>query len=140
MQAIAGIQDVLGSWRRHSGQVTTRAWFDALPDREPYLEQVAAEADGVVEARYVAAARAASGRDAARQREEVRLAHGRVALLKQDWRRAASLFAPLVRAGEPRTRAVAGIGLLCAGGRVDMEGLIGAAGRHALPRPSRSGQ
>jgi len=127
---------VLGSWRRHSRQVTTRAWFDPLPDREPYLDLVAAEADGLVEARFVAAARAASGRDTARQREEARLAHGRIALLERDWRGAASLFAPLVRAGEPRTRAVAGIGLLCAGGRIDMERLIGAAGRHALPRPN----
>jgi hypothetical protein len=39
----------------------------------------------------------------------------------------------LMLPGEPRTKAVAVLGLLCSGGRTDMEQLISAMGRHSLP-------
>jgi len=124
---------VLGYWRRYARQVTTRSWFDTALDRAPYLQAVAAEARSVVTADVFAALTASTRRDPSRQREEAQIAIGRVALLEGHWRRAAAVFAELLRTGEPRTRVVAAVGLLCAGSRTDLEPLIGAMGRHSLP-------
>ena len=124
---------VLGHWRRYPRQVTTRSWFDTPPNRRPYLETVAAEARDVVSPDVLAALRGSSRRDASRQREEALLAHGRVALIQGRWRQAAEVFTRLLRVGEARTRAVAAVGLLCAGSRTDMERLISATGRHSMP-------
>src|SRR5665647_2802888 len=38
---------ILGHWRRHAGQVTTRTWFDSAPDRASYLQAAAEDAFGV---------------------------------------------------------------------------------------------
>lgn len=124
---------VLGNWRRYPRQVTTRGWFDALPDRGPYLQAVAAEARGVVTADVLAALAESIRRDHTRQREESLIARGRMALLGGQWRSSAAVFTQLMLAGEPRTKAVAALGLLCSAGRTDMEGLISARGRHSLP-------
>jgi len=124
---------VLGYWRRYARQVTSRSWFGTAPDREPYLQAIVAEARGVVSPNVLAALAASTRRDSSRQREEAQIAHGRVALLEARWRQAAQVFAQLLRTGEPRTRAVAAAGLLCAGSRTDLEPLIGAMGRHSLP-------
>ncbi|HEX2819783.1 MAG TPA: glycosyltransferase family A protein [Streptosporangiaceae bacterium] len=67
------------------------------------------------------------------RREEAAIAGGRVALLQGRWREAAAVFGHLLRTGEPRTRLVATVGLLCASSRTDMERLISGAGRHSLP-------
>jgi Glycosyl transferase family 2 len=123
---------VLGNWRRYGRQVTTRTWF-ATPDRTSYLGALAEEVRDLVTPEVSRALIASSRRDPARQREEAAIAQGRIALLSGDWRHAAGVFGQLLRAGEPRTRAVAAVGLLCAVGRADMEWLIGAAGRHSLP-------
>ena len=124
---------VLGHWRRYPRQVTTRGWFDTLPNRKPYLETVAAEARDVVSPDVLAALAGSIRRDASRQREEALIAHGRMALIQGRWREATEVFARLVRIGEARTRAVAALGLLCAGSRTDMERLISATGRHSIP-------
>lgn len=124
---------VLGYWRRYARQVTTRSWFATDLDREPYMQAIADEARGVVSPDVLAALAASTRRDPFRQREEARIAHGRVALLEGRWRQAAEVFAQLLRTGEPRTRVVAAAGLLCAGTRTDLEPIIGAMGRHSLP-------
>jgi glycosyltransferase involved in cell wall biosynthesis len=124
---------VLGNWRRYPRQVTTKSWFDALPDRASYLQAVAAEARGVVTADVLGALAESIRRDHTRQREEALIARGRMALLGGQWRQAAAAFTQLMLAGEPRTKAVAVLGLLCSGGRTDMERLISARGRHSLP-------
>lgn len=124
---------VLGYWRRYARQVTTQSWFDSAPDRAPYLQAVAAEARDVVASDVLAALEASIRRDPSRQREEAMIARGRVALLEGRWRQAAKVFTRLMRTGEPRTRAVAALGLLCAGSRTDMERVISAMGRHSLP-------
>ena len=124
---------VLGNWRRYPRQVTTTSWFDALPDRAPYLQAVATEARGVVTADVLGALAAPIRRDQSRQREEALIARGRMALLGGQWRQAAAIFTQLMLAGEPRTKAVAVVGLLCSGGKTDMERLISTMGRHSLP-------
>ena len=123
----------LGHWRRYPRQVTTRSWFDTAPDRASYLQAIEAEAYDVVTSDVLAALAASIRRDPSRQREEAMLAHGRVALLEGRWRQAAAVFAQLLRSGEPRTRVVAALGLVCAGCRTDMEQVISAMGRHSLP-------
>src|ERR1035437_2236936 len=123
----------LGFWRRYARQVTTRSWFDAAPDRDSYLQAVAEEAHDVVPSDVLTALAASIQRDTARQREVVMITRGRVALLEGRWRQAAALFIRLLRTSEPRNRAVAVLGLVCAGSRTDMEHVIGAMGRHALP-------
>jgi glycosyltransferase involved in cell wall biosynthesis len=124
---------VLGYWRRYARQVTTRGWFDTAPDRASYLQAVAAEARGVVTSDVLAALAVSIRRDPSRQREEAMLARGRMALVEGRWRQAAAVFTQLLRTGEPRTRVVAALGLLCAGSRTDMEQVISAMGRHSLP-------
>jgi len=124
---------VLGHWRRYPRQVTTRSWFDTAPDRASYLQDVAAEAEEVVNADVLAALAVSISRDRSRRQEEALIARGRVALLEGQWRRAATAFTQLIIAGEPRTKAVAVLGLLCSGVRTDMERLISAKGRHSLP-------
>jgi GT2 family glycosyltransferase len=124
---------VLGYWRRYARQVTTRSWFETTPERASYLQAVAAEARDVVTSDVMSSLTVSIRRDPARQREEVLIAHGRVALLDGRWRQAARVFTQLVKTGEPRTRIVAALGLLCAGSRTDMEQMISAMGRHSLP-------
>jgi glycosyltransferase involved in cell wall biosynthesis len=123
----------LGFWRRYARQVTTRSWFDTAPDRVPYLRAVAAEARGVVPPDVLAKLAAAIRRDPFRQRQEMIIARGRVALLNGHWRQAAALFMPLLRTGGLRNRAVAALGLVCALSRTDMEHIISSVGRHSLP-------
>ena len=123
----------LGFWRRYPRQVTTRTWFDIAPDRASYLEAVATEAHGVVTSEVLTKLAMLIRQDPSRQREEIMIARGRIALLEGRWRQAATLFVPLLRSGGPRNRAVAALGLLCAGSRTDMERVIGAMWRHSLP-------
>ena len=124
---------ILGCWRRYARQVTTRSWFDTAPDRAPYLQAVVAEARDLVAPDVLAALVESVRRDPSRQREEAMIARGRVALLEGRWRQAVAVFVRLLRNGEPRTRAVAAFGLLCAGTRTDMEHVLSAMGRHSLP-------
>jgi glycosyltransferase involved in cell wall biosynthesis len=123
----------LGYWRRYERQVTTRSWFDTAPDRTSYLQSIVAEAHDVVAPDVLAALEVSIRRDPSRQHEEALIARGRVALLNGCWRQAAALFVRLLWTGEPRSRGVAALGLLCAGGRMDMEHVISAMGRHSLP-------
>jgi glycosyltransferase involved in cell wall biosynthesis len=124
---------VLGYWRRYARQVTTRSWFETALDRASYLQAVTEEARDVVTPEVLASLAASIRRDPSRQRQEALIAHGRVALLEGRWRQAATVFTQLLRTGEPRTRAAASLGLLCAGSRTDMEHVISAMGRHSLP-------
>jgi glycosyltransferase involved in cell wall biosynthesis len=124
---------VLGNWRRHAQQITTRSWFDNVPDRTSYLSDFAEGIRDVVTPEVLSALVALSRDDQTRRRQEAAIAEGRVALLGGRWRHAASTFRQLTRTGEPLTRAIAAVGLLCATCRTDMEWLISAAGRHSLP-------
>lgn len=124
---------LLGNWRRYGRQVTTRSWFDAAPNRASYLGDLIEEVRDIVPADVLAALAASNQRDPSRQREEAAIAEGRVALIQGHWQQASEVFRKLMRAGELRTRAVAAVGLLCAGSRTDMERIISAVGRHSLP-------
>jgi glycosyltransferase involved in cell wall biosynthesis len=124
---------VLGYWRRHSGQITTRNWFEADLDREAYLQGIAEEAQGHVSPAVMAELNQTIRRDASRQREEARIAQSRVALLGGDWNEARKGFSGLLRTGDSRTKAMAAAGVLCAASRVDVEWVIRAMGRHCLP-------
>jgi hypothetical protein len=124
---------VLGNWRRHAQQITTRTWLDKVPDRTSYLGDFAEGIRDIVAPEVLSALIASSRQDPIRQREEAAIAEGRLALLRGRRLHAARVFGQLMRTGEPRTRAVAAAGLLCAIGRTDMERLISAAGRHSLP-------
>lgn len=123
----------LGNWRRHSGQVTTKSWFDTAPNRASYLHTVAAEANGLLKADVAASLASSIRRDPSRQYEDAMIGRARVALLDGRWREAASLFMKLLLTGEIRNKAVATLGILCSIGRTDMERVIGAMGRHSLP-------
>lgn len=123
----------LGFWRRYPRQITTRTWFDTALDRAPYLQAVASEAIGLVTPEALSKLATLIRQDPSRQREEVMIARGRIALVEGHWRQAVALFAPLLRTGRTRNRAVAALGLLCAVIRTDMERVIGALGRHSLP-------
>jgi glycosyltransferase involved in cell wall biosynthesis len=124
---------VVGYWRRYRRQVTTRSWYGAIPDRAPYLRGALAEAGDAVPPTVLANAAAAIRYDQARQRQEARIARGRMALLDGRWSPAASIFRSVLRTGNRDIRVAAVLGLLCASCRTDMEWLIRAAGRHALP-------
>jgi glycosyltransferase involved in cell wall biosynthesis len=124
---------VLGNWRRYAQQITTRSWFDNVPDRASYLDDFAEVIRDIVTPEVLSALLASSRHAAVRNREEAAIAGGRVALLRGQRRQAARIFGRLIRTGEPRTRVMAAVGLLCATSRTDMEGLISAAGRHSLP-------
>jgi glycosyltransferase involved in cell wall biosynthesis len=126
-------QHVVGHWRRYAGQVTTSTWFNTTPDRTSYMQTVATEAMSVLGPERMAALAASIRRDPSRQREEAAIAHGRFALVEGRWGQAARIFTQLLRTGELRTRGVALLGLLSAGGKTDMEWLIRAMGRHSLP-------
>ena len=123
----------LGLWRRYPRQVTTRSWFETAPDRVSYMQTVVAETQGVVTSDELTKLEVSIRRDPSRQREEVMIARGRVALLEGRWREATALFMPLLRTGGPRNRAVAALGIVCAISRTDMERVISAMGRHSLP-------
>lgn len=125
--------DVLANWRRYPRQVTTRGWFDVVPDRSPYLRLVAAEARQLVTPDVNAAIEIAIDADRRQQDESALIGRARLALLDGRWEQAARIFRKLMRVGEPRTKAVAAIGLACAGARTDMERLISARGRHSMP-------
>ncbi len=45
----------LGNWRRHSGQITTKSWFDTAPNRASYLQTVETEASKLVTPEVAAA-------------------------------------------------------------------------------------
>jgi glycosyltransferase involved in cell wall biosynthesis len=124
---------VLGNWRRHASQITTRAWFNDLPDRNGYLDGIAELAQGYLPTVQYELLLASIRRDHARQQEEAVLAHGRVALIQGNWREASTTFRSLLGTGEPRSRMVAAAGMFCAACRTDMEWPISVLGRHSLP-------
>jgi glycosyltransferase involved in cell wall biosynthesis len=124
---------VLGNWRRHSSQITTRAWFNHIPDRTGYLDGISELAQGHLPPDEYEHLLTSIRRDHVRQREEAVLAHGRVALIQGNWQEASTMFRSLLGTGEPRSRVVAAAGVLCAACRTDMEWPIRALGRHSLP-------
>jgi hypothetical protein len=126
-------EHIAGYWRRHADQWTIRSLFEAGSDRTAYLRAAASEARTVLEPKDSAALSATIDRDSSRQREEAAIARGRLELIAGHWGEAAAVWKGLLGPGEPRTRAIAVLGLACAGARTDIEWAIRAAGRHSLP-------
>jgi glycosyltransferase involved in cell wall biosynthesis len=124
---------LLGFWRRHAGQVTTRSWIAPQPDRRAYLSAAAEDAHRVLTTTSLASMQRAVSQDREHQREEAAIARARIALLDGSWREAAASWWQLLRVGELRSRALAILGLVAAGLRTDIEGVIRIAGRHSLP-------
>jgi hypothetical protein len=86
---------VLGHWRRHARQVTTRSWFESNSDRVPHLQATAANARDVMTSNVIAALTAEIQRDSSRQHEEALNTLGRLEDLEGNWREAAATFVPL---------------------------------------------
>jgi glycosyltransferase involved in cell wall biosynthesis len=124
---------VLGHWRRHSTQVTTRSWFNATNDRTGFLETFLSDARDRLPPSITASLEEAVRLDASRQNQEAVIARGRIELIDGNWGAAVDAFSKAFRSGKARTRPVAAVGMLCALARTDMEGFVRAVGRHALP-------
>ncbi len=126
-------EKLLGFWRRHPAQVTTRSWLVSQPDRRAYLGAAAREAHGLLTPKGLAAMRLAVARDPRHQQEEAAIARARMALLDGRWREAAAGWWQLLRTGELRSRALAILGLMAVSVGTDIEAFIRMAGRHSLP-------
>jgi Glycosyl transferase family 2 len=124
---------ILGNWRRHARQITSRGWFEEPHDRTPFLRAAALAARPVVSSVVLASLEEAIQRDSSQQRQEALLFQGRVALLEGRWAGAATFFSKVLRNGHWLNRLVAAVGVMCAGGRTDMERFIDMAGGHSLP-------
>jgi glycosyltransferase involved in cell wall biosynthesis len=125
--------DVLGHWRRHSSQVTTRSWFNATNDRTAFLEIFLSEVRDGLAPSVAASLEEAIRADASRQDQEALIARGRIELIQGNWGAAADAFSKAFRSGGARMRPVAAVGMLCALARTDLEAFVRARGRHALP-------
>lgn len=124
---------VVGHWRRHSRQVTTRGWLNTTNDRTGYLETFLSEVRDRLPPSITASLEEAIRLDASRQNQEAFIARGRIELIEGNWKAAADAFSKAFRSGGTRTRPVAAVGMMCALARTDMEGFVRAVGRHALP-------
>jgi glycosyltransferase involved in cell wall biosynthesis len=124
---------IVGYWRRHSRQVTTRSWFNTINDRTGYLETFLSEVRDRIPPSITASLEEAIRLDASQQNQEAFMARGRIELIEGNWGAAADAFSKAFRSGGTRTRPVAAVGMLCALARTDMEGFVRAVGRHALP-------
>jgi glycosyltransferase involved in cell wall biosynthesis len=125
--------DVLGHWRRHSSQVTTRSWFNTTNDRTGFLQTFLSDARDRLAPNIAASLEEAMRRDACRQNQEALIARGRIELIQGNWAAAADAFSKAFRSGGAGTRPVAAVGMLCALARTDLESFVRARGRHALP-------
>lgn len=125
--------EVLGNWRRHSHQITTRSWFEPPTDRAPCLRAIANEGKAFVNPEILASIEQAIQEDASQQREETFLFQGRIALLSGKWSDATKLFLKVLSSGHGLTRLAGGLGIMCAGARIDMERFMNMAGAHSLP-------
>jgi GT2 family glycosyltransferase len=124
---------VLGNWRRHSAQVTTRSWLSTTNDRTGYLETFLGDVRDRLPPGITASLEEAVSLDASQQNQEALIARGRIDLIGGNWGAAVDAFSKAYRSGAARTRPVAIVGMLCALARTDMEGFVRALGRHALP-------
>jgi glycosyltransferase involved in cell wall biosynthesis len=123
----------VGNWRRHARQITSRGWFEKPRDRTPFLQAAAEDARTVVTPSVFTSLEGAIRRDPSRQREEALLFQGRIALLEGRWANATTSFRRVLRSGHGLNRVVGAVGVMCAGGRTDMERFVDMAGGHSLP-------
>jgi Glycosyl transferase family 2 len=126
----APASQVVGFWRRHAAQYTTRGLDSPSPYRRGYL------ADAVGTAMPETARQALSDlvtTDEQRQEEIARVGRARLALLSGNWPRAGSLWAELVRVGSPAVRVIAIVGLVSAAFKTDVEWLYRRTGRFSWP-------
>lgn len=128
----APASQVVGYWRRHAAQYTTRALDSAGPDANAYLADAVAEATSLPE-RARQSLRDLVASDEQRQGEIARVGRARLALLSGDWQRAASLWAELARVGSPEVRVIAIAGLASGAFRTDVEWLFRRAGLFSWP-------
>ncbi|WP_082964663.1 glycosyltransferase family A protein [Mycobacterium sp. E796] len=124
---------LLGNWRRHSTQVTTRSWFNATNDRTRFLEVFLSDVRDRLPPGIGADLEEAVRLDGSRQNQEAEIARGRIELISGNWAAAVDAFSTAFRSGGTGTRPVAAVGMLCALARTDMEVFVRAKGRHALP-------
>ena len=102
---------VVGNWRRHPGQFTTSRAVGPQPDNRTFLHEVADEAArrGLLPDAEARSARIASGPE--RHSRWSQASALRLALLTGSAREAWNAAGPLIRTGEPKWMALAGIGL-----------------------------
>ena len=128
----APASQVVGFWRRHAAQYTTRSLDSPSPDGKSYLADAVAAAAALPETSRQAFGDLVSA-DGRRQEEIARVGRARLALLSGDWPRANSLWAELARVGSPAVRVIAIVGLVSAASRTDVEWLFRRAGRFSWP-------
>jgi glycosyltransferase involved in cell wall biosynthesis len=124
---------VVGHWRRHSTQVTTRSWLNTTNDRTGFLETFLSDVRDRLPPSITASLEEAVRLDASQQNQEALIARGRIELIAGNWGAATDAFSTAFRSGGARMRPVAAVGMLCALARTDMEVFVRARGRHALP-------
>ena len=128
------VPETLGYWRRYRRQITTSSWTERPNlDRGPYLEEILDMARPILPAKDWSHLRSAVVRDGPRQFEEAIFSQARMALIDGEWRKASCELARLLRSGTGRMRPLALAGLAAGVVHRDLESLIAAAGRHALP-------
>ncbi|MCV7443750.1 glycosyltransferase family 2 protein [Mycobacterium paraense] len=125
--------EVVGYWRRHSTQVTTRGWLDNTNDRTAFLKAFVSDVRDRLPPSVTASLEEAACLDASRQNQEAWIARGRIELIEGNWGAATGAFSTAFRSGGASMRSVAAVGILCALARTDMEAFVRARGRHALP-------
>lgn len=130
-------REILGYWRRHALQWTIQSVLDTEPDRTEYLVNLAKIIEPLLgPGNRRSLWRAVEG-DLARRTQEAAMSRARMDLLMGNWRSASRAWRHLLLNGEPRTRALAALGLVCGGAHLDVEWAIRVLGRHSYPRRVR---
>ena len=131
-------RSVMGYWRRHPAQYTTRGLEDRAPDGSAYLNAAVADARELLEPEHWREVEASVKSDPDRQLARATVGRGRLALLNGHWAVANEIWRGLLRGGSPAIRSIALLGLGSAAAKTDVEWLFRSTGR--LSWPSRRHQ
>ncbi len=129
----AASRSVLGYWRRHAQQYTTRGLEEDAPDGARYLGAAVDDARSLLAPDAWRGLKASVEFDADRQLARATVGRGRLDLLNGRWADATRVWRGLLRTGSPAIRAIALLGLLSVGVRTDMEWLFRMSGRLSWP-------
>jgi len=134
----AWCDSVMGIWRRHAGQYTTRRSVEvAPPDRRPYLREIRNLAVDKDLDLVVASLDGLIATDAHRQTELFTLEAARLSLLARNRTDALRLFVRYADRKRPSTVAIAGLGALAASLGQDVEWFFRALDRFSWPSTHR---
>ncbi len=126
-------KSVVGYWRRHAEQYTTRGLEEAAPDGGVYLSAAVADARSLLAPDAWRELDASVKVDPDRQLARATVGRGRLDLLNGRWTDASRIWRGLLRTGSPAIRAIAVLGLVSVVGRTDIEWLFRSTGRLSWP-------